>query len=214
MTLVIISSIIAIVISMLLLLELKPEIAQEQGGKILAFAALFILPTAAVVMGSTEHLERSKKTEFCLSCHPMHDYGRSLFVDDKEFVPANHFQNKRISREQACFTCHTDYTMYGDLSAKIRGVKHLYVQYLGTIPDTLKLYAAYNNRECLQCHSDARTFEGNKHHKETDTTLAAIKDNRLSCMTSGCHDVIHNVREVHELKDSELWHGGVYAKAH
>lgn len=214
MTIVIIGGIIAIVISTLLLLELKPEIAQEQGGKILAFAALFILPTAAVVMGSTEHLERSKKTEFCLSCHPMHDYGRSLFVDDKEFVPANHFQNKRISREQACFTCHTDYTMYGDLSAKIRGVKHLYVQYLGTIPDTLKLYAAYNNRECLQCHSDARTFEGNKHHKETDTTLAAIKDNRLSCMTSGCHDVIHNVREVHELKDSELWHGGVYAKAH
>lgn len=214
MSMFLISGVIAIVIATLLLLEFKPTLAQEQGGKILAFAAMFLLPTVAMVMGSAEHLERSKQTEFCLSCHPMHDYGRSLLVDDKEFVPANHFQNKRISRDQACFTCHTDYTMYGDLSAKIRGVKHLYVQYLGTIPDTLKLYTPYNNRECLQCHGDARTFEGNRHHKETDTTLAAMKDNRLSCLASGCHDVIHNIREVRQMKDDELWKGGVYAKAH
>jgi nitrate/TMAO reductase-like tetraheme cytochrome c subunit len=214
MTIIFLCGIIAVVIGTLLLLELKPTIAQEQGGKILVFATMFILPTAAVVMGSAEHLERSKRTEFCLSCHPMHDYGKSLFVDDKEFVPANHFQNKRISREQACFTCHTDYTMYGDLSAKIRGVQHLYVQYLGTIPDTLKLYSPYNNRECLQCHEGARSFEGSRHHKETDTSLAAMKDNRLSCQTSGCHDVVHNVREVREIKTSELWNGGVYAKAH
>jgi nitrate reductase cytochrome c-type subunit len=98
--------------------------------------------------------------------------------------------------------------MYGDMNAKMRGLKHVYIQYLGTVPDTIKLYTAYNNRECLHCHEDARSFEGNRHHKESDTTLAAIKDNRLSCMASGCHDVIHNVRE---LKDAEFWKGGAHA---
>jgi cytochrome c-type protein NapC len=200
--------IIAVVVGLLLLLELKPSIAIETGGKILAFAAMFVLPIAALVLGGVEHLERSKRTEFCLSCHPMENYGKSLFVDDKEFVPASHYQNKRISRENACFTCHTDYTMYGDMNAKMRGLKHVYIQYLGTVPDTIKLYTAYNNRECLHCHEDARSFEGNRHHKESDTTLAAIKDNRLSCMASGCHDVIHNVRE---LKDAEFWKGGAHA---
>ncbi len=212
MMLFILIGIIALVIGLLVFLEIKPIIALEAGGKILTFAAMFVLPITALVLGGVEHLERSKSTEFCLSCHPMENYGKSLLVDDKEFVPANHFQNKRIPRDHACFTCHTDYTMYGDMQAKMRGLKHLYIQYVGTIPDTLKLYSAYNNRECLQCHADARSFEGNRHHKETDTTLAAMKDNRLSCMASGCHDVIHNVRG---LKDVEFWKGGVHAfKAH
>lgn len=200
--------IIAVIIGLLLLLELKPSIALETGGKVLAFAAMFVLPITALVLGGVEHIERSKRTEFCLSCHPMENYGKSLFVDDKEFVPASHFQNKRIPRDNACFTCHTDYTMYGDMNAKMRGLKHVYIQYFGTVPDTIKLYTAYNNRECLHCHEDARSFEGNRHHKETDTTLAAMKNNRLSCMASGCHDVIHNVRE---LKDAEFWKGGAHA---
>ena len=197
-----------IVISFVLIIDLilRPSITAHRSGKILAFVALCILPLLVGFLGVSEHLERSKKTEFCLSCHVMEDYGKSLLVDDKECVPANHFQNNRIPRNKACFTCHTDYTMYGDLNAKIRGLKHLYVQYVGTIPDTIKLYSPYNNRECLHCHEGARSFEGSTHHRENAEMLASIKSNQLSCTSSGCHDVIHN---VHELRDVELWKGTI-----
>ena len=195
-----------IVISIALLIDLiiRPSIIVQRGGKIFAFVALFIFPLLVGFLGISEHLDRSKKTEFCLSCHVMEDYGKSLMVDDKEYVPANHFQNNRIPRDKACYTCHTDYTMYGDLDAKMRGLKHLYVQYIGIIPDTVKLYSPYNNRECLHCHRGARSFEENTHHRETPTMLASTKSNQLSCISSGCHDVTHN---VHELKDVELWRG-------
>ena len=195
-----------IVISVALLFDLiiRPSITVHRGGKILAFVALFILPLLIASLGFSEHLERSKKTEFCLSCHVMEDYGKSLLVDDKEYVPANHFQNNRIPRDKACFTCHTEYTMYGDFKAKMRGLRHLYVQYIGTIPDTVKLYSYYNNRECLHCHEGARSFEEKPAHMESPAMLSSIKSNQLSCTSSGCHDVIHN---VHELSKMEMWKG-------
>ena len=195
-TLIVISSALAIDVIF------RPAITAHRSGKILAFVALCILPLLVGFFGVSEHIERSKKTEFCLSCHVMEDYGRSLLVDDKEYVPANHFQNNRIPRDKACFTCHTDYTMYGDINAKIRGLRHLYVQYIGTMPDTIKLYSSYNNRECLHCHEGARSFGENAHHRENATMLASITSNQLSCMSSGCHDVIHN---VHNLRDVEFW---------
>ena len=34
------------------------------------------------------------------------------------------------------------------------------------------------------------------------TTMAAMRSGRLSCLTSGCHDVAH---DVHNLKDATLW---------
>jgi cytochrome c-type protein NapC len=126
----------------------------------------------------------------------MEDYGKSLHVDDAEYVPAAHFQNHRIPHDMACFTCHTEYTMFGDYAAKMRGLKHLYYQYIGTIPDTIKLYSAYNNRECLHCHENARNFEEKSIHNQTVSMMDSIKRNQMSCMTSGCHDVIHDVRNI------------------
>src|SRR5689334_25424062 len=106
-----------------------PGVTRARGGKIIAFLLLFLLPAAATGIGGWYHLEQSKKTEFCLSCHVMTDYGKSLYIDDSAFLPASHFQNHRVPTGQACFTCHTDYTMYGDVSAKLRGLRHLYVYY-------------------------------------------------------------------------------------
>ena len=200
----ILAALIVVSISLILFVISKPSITAGPGGKILAFIALFILPVLVGFVGISEHLERSKRTEFCLSCHVMTDYGKSLYVDDKEYVAASHFQNNQIPRDKACFTCHTDYTMFGDSKAKLRGLRHLYVQYIGTIPDTLTLYTPYNNRECLHCHEGARKFEESGYHKQNPTMLASMKSSALSCLTSGCHDVIHN---AHGLNDAELWKG-------
>src|SRR5215813_12315419 len=84
-----------------------PGVVRTRSGKILAFLALFVLPTIGGWAGFDRHMETAKTTRFCLSCHIMEPYGRSLSVDDNSWIPAAHFQNNRVPRDTACFTCHT-----------------------------------------------------------------------------------------------------------
>jgi cytochrome c-type protein NapC len=204
-----------IVVVLLILLTLaavaavaaRPSLSRDSGGKILAFFALFILPAAVALSGGIHHLERSKQTEFCLSCHTMSEHGRSLLIDDPSFLPATHYQYNRVPRETACYTCHTDYTMYGGLAAKWRGLRHVYVQYIGERPEpvAVKTYVPYNNRECLHCHLGARSFEEQSAHNAEARTLASIKSNAVSCLSSGCHEFVH---EVELLGEVPLWNPG------
>jgi cytochrome c-type protein NapC len=201
----------AIVAALGLLTALRPELTRARGGKVFAFATLGILPVLAVWAGVNQHLERSTSTQFCLSCHVMADFGKSLYVDDKSYLPAAHFQNNFVPREHACFTCHTDYTMFGDYKAKWRGVHHVLVQYFGKVPqpEDIKLYTAYNNRECLHCHAGARAYEEASSHHKNPNMLALAASNQLSCTSGGCHDIVHDVAT---LKDATFWKQGTNPK--
>lgn len=196
---------LGITILLLVLLIAKPSLTREPGGKILAFVAIFLAPALAVSAGGVDHLERSKRTEFCLSCHVMQQYGKSLHVDDSEFIPAVHYQNNYVPREEACYTCHTDYVLYGTLKSKLRGLRHLAVQYFGSIPDTVKLYKPYRNRECLHCHAGARKFLKAGAHRGEENFFPDVATGKRSCLEAGCHDVAHN---VHELADVTFWKEG------
>lgn len=116
-------------------------------------------------------------------------------MDDKSYIPAVHFQNNLVPREHACFTCHTDYTLFGDYRAKWRGMHHVWVQYFKTVPkpEEIKLYSPYNNRECLHCHVGMRKFEETSSHHRDPQMLARIESNQLSCTSSNCHDIMHDV---------------------
>src|SRR6058998_3634922 len=74
-------------------------------------------------------------------------------LDDPSYIAAVHFQNNRVPRDRACYTCHTNYALFGGVRAKLHGARHVYVQYFSTIPapDKIRLYDPYNNRECLHC---------------------------------------------------------------
>jgi cytochrome c-type protein NapC len=190
---------VLVTVALIALLVLGPSLVAARGGRILAFLALFALPLLVTGLGLSAQVEHSKTTQFCLSCHVMEPYGKSLYVDDSSYVPAGHFQNKRIPRDEACFTCHTDYTMFGDYKAKMRGLRHVYVNYIGTISKEIKLYEPYNNRECLHCHAGARSFEESDLHKEVRAELGS---NKTSCLE--CHDTIHN---AHGLAGVKMWKG-------
>jgi nitrate/TMAO reductase-like tetraheme cytochrome c subunit len=179
---------------------IRPALTASCGGKVLAFIVLFLFPVAVALMGANEHMERSEQTQFCLSCHIMEPYGRSLHIDDASYVPAAHFQNGRIPRDQACYTCHTDYVMYGTIRAKIRGLRHVYVQYLGTAATPIHLYDPYNNRECLHCHAGSRSFEEGVVHNADPSIMAGIKSNQISCVSSGCHASVHDVAHLSGMK--------------
>jgi cytochrome c-type protein NapC len=184
-----------------LLVIARPALTSTRGGKVFAFTALFLLPLLCTTIGTSAQMQGSEQTEFCLSCHIMEPYGKSLHVNDPKYIPAAHFQNHRIPADEACYTCHTDYALYGGFSAKWRGLHHVYVQYLGTPAQPIHLYTPYNNRECLHCHLGARSFEESPTHGALREDLVS---NKLSCVTSGCHDVVHNVAGLGGVK---LWEG-------
>lgn len=190
-------ALVLVAIALIALVALRPSLTAARGGKVLAFLAFLVLPLVASAMGLSAHLDHSKSTEFCLSCHVMEPYGQSLRVDDPSWIPAHHFQNNLVPRDHACFTCHTNYTMFGDAKAKLRGLRHVYVYYLGQIPEKIELYEPYNNRECLHCHNGSRAFEENDIHKEVRSDLGS---GQVSCLE--CHDTIHNVED---LKGKALW---------
>lgn len=180
----------------------RPGATASPGGKILAFFVLFLLPLVCAGMGTSYHIAQAERTEFCLSCHEMEPFGKSLHVDDPSYLAAAHFQNHRVPADEACYTCHTTYAMFGGFRAKLQGLKHVYVHYLGTLPapETIKLYDPFNNRECLHCHEGARSFEEGAVHAADPELLPAVKTNKMSCLSSGCHSVVHNVGDLNKMK--------------
>ena len=90
--------------------------------------------------------------------------------------------------------------MFGGFRAKLHGLRHVYVQYFGTIPQPIRLYEPYNNRECLHCHLGARSFEEGAVHNADPDLLPAVKANKLSCLSSGCHETVHDISNIKNLK--------------
>ena len=195
-----------LVAALIAVVTLRPGVTASRGGKVLAFIVLFLLPLFTLAMGVDNQMERSKSTKFCLSCHVMKPFGQSLNVDDPTYLAAAHYQNHRVPADQACYTCHTNYAMFGSLRAKLDGLRHVYIFYLGKppAPEAIRLHESFNNRECLHCHLGARSFEQGAVHNADPDTLPAVKANRVSCVSSGCHDLVHNVGHLKEVK---MWTG-------
>jgi nitrate/TMAO reductase-like tetraheme cytochrome c subunit len=175
----------------------RPSVTIGAGGKILAFIALFVLPALCVTAGMSAHMQRSEQTRFCISCHAMQPFGRSLYVDNQNYLPAAHFQNHRVPADQACYACHADYTIYGPLKDKLAGLKRIYVQYLSTPPAHITIPGGYNNHQCLRCHAGARNFESNPIHQ---AIMSSLVSNQMSCITSGCHDTVHGIDTLSHVK--------------
>jgi len=174
----------------------------HRAGRILIALGVFFLPASAGMTGLAVGMERSKEKSFCLSCHEMERYGRSLEVDDDDYIPATHAQRGLIQGKDICFTCHTDYGWFGDVKAKLNGVRHVAVHYFGTVPEKITLYSPFANRNCLHCHEGTRAFLGAKQHAGAKATFAALRAGTVSCAQSGCHDVVH---AVDTLGDATFW---------
>lgn len=177
----------------------RPSLTVGFAGKIAAFVGLCILPALCIVGGMNTHVQRSEQTSFCISCHVMVPFGQSLYIDDAKYIPAQHFQNHRVPATMACISCHADYTLYGPLNDKLRGLKRIYFQYVSTPPDpaSIRVSGGFKNAQCLHCHLDARNFEENPVHSAMMDTL---KSNQMSCLTSGCHDTAHGIASLSRAK--------------
>ena len=176
---------------------IRPSLTSAAGWKIVAFIGLCVLPALCILGGMNTHVQRSEQTQFCVSCHVMIPYGKSLYADDPSHIPAQHFQNHRVPPDMACYSCHADYSIYGPLKDKMQGLKRIYMQYVSTPPNPITIPGGFKNAQCLHCHLGARGFEENPVHA---AMMDSLKSNQTSCLTSGCHDTAHDVANLNHQK--------------
>lgn len=152
---------------------------------IMAVSTLFFAGSSAVTYNNI------KQTKFCFQCHEMEPYKKSLNFDHDSSLVSKHFQNNRVPKKTACYSCHTEYTLFGEIDVKLTGFKHLFVHYTGTAPKKLKIYKKYSGYNCRYCHSTAKNFLEKKAHNKKKHPLKDIISGKSSCMTAKCHDVAH-----------------------
>ena len=160
-------------------------------GRLVLLVGLLALPLLLSAANFSYGVHQSSRTQFCLSCHEMLDNGKSLFVDSKQALAAFHYQNRLVDRDTVCYSCHKDYAMFGDIKAKLNGLRHVWAHYVAGVPKKIELYQPYPNSNCLHCHDDARSFVEGVAHKPV---LAALSKGSMSCL--GCHRIAHDLAKV------------------
>jgi cytochrome c-type protein NapC len=167
------------------------SLSQQRWGRIALLVGIVAVPVLVSAGSLSSGFHESSRTSFCLSCHEMQRYGMSLFADNRMALSAAHYQNRLVERDSTCYSCHADYAMFGDVKAKLNGLRHVWVHYFGKIPEKIALYQPYPSANCLHCHEDARRFAEAPPHQPI---LGALYEGKTSCLA--CHNVAHDMKAV------------------
>jgi NapC/NirT cytochrome c family, N-terminal region len=147
--------------------------------KALLLGGILVIPIVVSVFATAHGMEQSMKTEACGSCHVMESHLSDLRDPNSDSLAATHYKNRYI-QENHCYTCHSDYGMYGTISAKLAGLGHSWRNLTGRYEVPIKIRVPYSNLRCLTCHGGARTFLA-KHDKDQISNLMSGKDSCLDC---------------------------------
>lgn len=82
-----------------------------------------VLSPLAYVVNAGLAISGAKPVAFCASCHVMHGYVEDLKNPDSEHLAAQPYQFRGIADHQ-CYTCHSEYGLFGDVQAKRAGLRH------------------------------------------------------------------------------------------
>jgi nitrate/TMAO reductase-like tetraheme cytochrome c subunit len=145
--------------------------------------AVALVPGLALVLGFGQTLDVMKQPVFCGSCHVMDPFIADLKDPASETLAAKHYKNRYI-REDQCYTCHSDYGVFGPLRAKLAGVRHLVNYETGNYVEPIKIREPYRIANCLHCHGEAQNFQ--TAHADT---LPLLESGDMSCLD--CHRPAH-----------------------
>ena len=151
-------------------------------------AGIVGLPVLAFALGNAVLLDRSKETQFCISCHIMQPVYDSTRSDDGSLASI-HVTRGAVPTSQSCYTCHSGYGIWGDAGAKMSGVQHMVHTVMGSYELPLKLYQPYDIDGCLQCHAESTRFRGVEVHA-TEGIAQALLSREMRC-TGMCHPAAH-----------------------
>ncbi len=165
---------------------LRRGVAVPLREKLLILAGLALMPVSTLTIAQAVTLEHMHTVEFCRSCHVMQPFVDSFAATEGVTLAALHVQNHRVDPKTACFTCHTQYSLFGPVKVKLRGMHHLLRYYTRRKGDPIRLYEPYPNANCLHCHGGARNFEEQAAHVPV---MDQIASGEMSCLV--CHSSIH-----------------------
>ena len=131
--------------------------------RVLLFLGVCCVPFPAMLMSTAVGLEQSKAIAFCDSCHLMRAFVADMKDPGSRSLSALHFRNRYIQDEH-CYSCHTDYGLFGTLEAKIGGMSHVWSEFAGAGSGTVRPKTNYRFTICLNCHGQSSKFINQKGH--------------------------------------------------
>ena len=156
---------------------------------------LGVLPITSAMAGNLQGYETTKAREFCGSCHVMGPYKADSENPASPSLASRHARNQLFGAEN-CYACHADYGMFGTVTTKLGGLRHVWLYYteykdmpLAEAKKSIHLVKPYPNENCLQCHSTRLDV-----WRKVPDHLSSLEDTRagrISCASPGCHGYAH-----------------------
>ena len=168
--------------------------------KLVLLAGIGVFPLGTAATGNVAGYEATKARTFCGSCHVMTPY--KLDSDDpaSTTLAARHGRNDLFGH-QNCYACHADYGMFGTITTKLGGLRHVYEYSLHyrNMPleeslRTITIRKPFKNSTCMHCHST--TGQSWNAVKEHASLIDRVRSGEVSCASAGCHGPAHPFSKV------------------
>jgi hypothetical protein len=153
--------------------------------RLLLFIGVCCVPFPAVLMSAAVGLEQSKAVAFCESCHLMGAFVVDMKDADSRSLSALHFRNRYIQDEH-CYSCHTDYGLFGTLEAKVGGMAHVWSEFSGAGSGAVRPKTNYRFTICLNCHGQSAKFVQQREHAGV---VSKVMSGQSAC--TECHSRSH-----------------------
>lgn len=171
--------------------------------KIILLFGIGVLPLMTAANGNIAGYHAMKTRDFCGSCHVMTPYKEDSENPNSLGLAARHGRNEAFGEEN-CYTCHADYGMFGTITTKMGGMRHVYEYVFNfhqlsleeAIPK-IHIISPFPNATCMRCHSTNNPM-WNKIGDHA-STLLEVRAGTTSCASAGCHAPAHPFsHEIHE----------------
>jgi cytochrome c-type protein NapC len=172
--------------------------------KVMLLLGIGVLPLGTAATGNIAGYHATQTRQFCSSCHVMTPFGDDSSNPSSTSLAARHGRNAQFGGEN-CYTCHADYGMFGTITTKLGGMRHVYEYALNFHQLTLEqalpkihIRQPFDNATCIRCHStEAPGWRRIGDHK---SLLDRVRGGEVSCASNGCHGPAHPFAQVAHLK--------------
>jgi cytochrome c-type protein NapC len=169
--------------------------ALTRATKLVLLAAIGILPLATAGTGNVAGYEATKTRQFCGSCHVMTPYQTDSEDLRSTTLAARHARNALFG-DHNCYACHADYGMFGTVTTKLGGMRHVYeyaLHYhdmsLEEAREKIHILKPFQNATCMHCHSTiGPSWNAVKDHV---SLVDRVRAGTVSCASEGCHGPAH-----------------------
>jgi cytochrome c-type protein NapC len=173
--------------------------------KVILLFGIGVFPIVAAGGGNIAGYEATKTRRFCGSCHVMTPYAQDSEDPESTSLAARHARNEAFGHEN-CYTCHADYGMFGTVTTKIGGMRHVY-EYtfhfrnlsLDEALPRIHIRKPFQNASCTRCHST----KGQSWQEVGDhaSMVEELRDGRVGCASEGCHGPAHPFSKVYQARE-------------